>query len=391
MISRLHSVVTAGLVVMALVAFNLQLVQNKLNMYHGISYKLLISSNISKSTPEAAEYGPSSLSQAYEQIILEGNDIEEVNPFSHYVDCLDGMYMPNGGFCKNKNKLLYLLPRPKSSSSTPRRVNSIEGSPSSLARHSSYNNLEGDQPAAAHGPSQNESCVDNKSMATGGFCLSKHKLLSGSNWLWDSELCKRMELLFGHATVVDFGAGLGHYGRCMLRIKDNVVQSDNPMEMSFLMNEYEAAMMDSKLINKPRVIKSWTGYDGAANIDEISSGFIQYLDLGKEVDLNERWDWAVSLEVGEHIPKESEDVFIDNIARHACKGIVLSWAVPGQNGQGHINNQYNKHVIKQLEKRGFEHALSSQTFLRKAVLLPWFINTIMVFKAKDSNRCTKSI
>ncbi|CAL4114079.1 unnamed protein product, partial [Meganyctiphanes norvegica] len=301
------------------------------------------------------------------------------------------MYMAHGGFCKNKSKLLNLLTQPKSNSSTPHIVNSVEDSPPPLARTSSNINSEGDQPEAAHGSSQNESCVDNKSMATGGFCLSKHKLLSGANWLWDSELCKRMEFLFGNATVVDFGAGLGHYGRCLLRIKDNVVQSDNPMEMSFLMNQHEAAMMDSNLINKSRVIKSWTGYDGAANIDEISSGFIQYLDLGKEVDLNERWDWAVSLEVGEHIPKESEDVFIDNIVRHACKGIVLSWAVPGQNGQGHINNQNNKHVIKQLEKRGFKHALNYQIFLRKAVLLEWFENTIMVFKADDPNRCPKFI
>merc|ERR1739842_266376 len=102
---------------------------------------------------------------------------------------------------------------------------------------------------------------------------------------------------------------------------------------------------------------------------------------------NQRWDWAMSIEVGEHIPAESEDIFIDNITKHACKGIILSWAVPGQGGQGHINEQYNGHVIEQLKKRGFRHDLSGQTDLRMMVVLPWFINTIMVFIAEDQKRC----
>ncbi|CAL4133736.1 unnamed protein product, partial [Meganyctiphanes norvegica] len=121
--------------------------------------------------------------------------------------------------------------------------------------------------------------------------------------------------------------------------------------------------------------------DGADNIEEISSGFIHHLDLSIEVDLKERWDWAISIEVGEHIPPEREDVFIDNIAKHACKGIVLSWAVPGQQGNGHINNRYNSHIIEQLKKRGFHHGLAEQTFLRKYLSFAHLLNTIMVFIA----------
>ncbi|CAL4095157.1 unnamed protein product, partial [Meganyctiphanes norvegica] len=171
-----------------------------------------------------------------------------------------------------------------------------------------------------HNLSQTNACVDGKSMTNGGFCLSKDNVLVGDNDILDTELCGGLETLFGYATVVDFGAGLGMYGRCLLRIKENVIISDNPKEMRHLNKSYKAFMEYAGLYDKPKVIKSWKGYDGAGNIEEISSGFISYLDLSKEVDLKNRWDWAISIEVGEHIPAEREDAFIDNVAKHACKG-----------------------------------------------------------------------
>ena len=36
------------------------------------------------------------------------------------------------------------------------------------------------------------------------------------------------------------------------------------------------------------------------------------------------------LQVGEHIPPHLEAAFLGNLIRHARRGLVLSWAVPGQ-------------------------------------------------------------
>ena len=63
------------------------------------------------------------------------------------------------------------------------------------------------------------------------------------------------------------------------------------------------------------------GFDGAFNIDVLSGGFIKFADLSMEgLWLGRRWDWVMSVEVGEHIPSDKEDFFIDNLVRHACKG-----------------------------------------------------------------------
>ena len=66
----------------------------------------------------------------------------------------------------------------------------------------------------------------------------------------------------------------------------------------------------------------FSGFDGALNIEEISRGFVSHLDFSKPFQLNKKFDWVLSIEVGEHIPKQYEDNFIQNLIRHACKGIL---------------------------------------------------------------------
>ena len=56
---------------------------------------------------------------------------------------------------------------------------------------------------------------------------------------------------------------------------------------------------------------------------------MSYLDLTLPQYGLPLYDWVISLEVAEHIPAESEAIYLDNIVRHAREGVVLSWAVPG--------------------------------------------------------------
>jgi hypothetical protein len=41
-------------------------------------------------------------------------------------------------------------------------------------------------------------------------------------------------------------------------------------------------------------------------------------------------------------------VYFNNILRYAAKGIILSWAVPGQGGLSHINNKPIEYFTKVL-------------------------------------------
>jgi len=122
------------------------------------------------------------------------------------------------------------------------------------------------------------------------------------------------------------------------------------------------------------------GYDGNPQTPQLSNGVAQVADLSAPLDLGRVFDWVLCLEVGEHIPKVYETLLIDNLHRHNAKGIVLSWAVKGQGGYGHVNEQNNLYVKTLLQKYGYTNDFSAELFLRKAASLWWFKNTLMVFR-----------
>jgi hypothetical protein len=90
---------------------------------------------------------------------------------------------------------------------------------------------------------------------------------------------------------------------------------------------------------------------------------------------------VISLEVGEHIPAHLSAGYLDNVA--AFKGdVIMSWAVKGQAGVGHINCQDNDWVIREMLIRGYSLDFSKTTALRDSVVgchCSWFLNTLMYF------------
>jgi predicted SAM-dependent methyltransferase len=91
---------------------------------------------------------------------------------------------------------------------------------------------------------------------------------------------------------------------------------------------------------------------------------------------------VISLEVAEHIPSEFEEIYLDNLTRLCAKTLILSWAVRGQGGDGHVNCRDNHEVIEILGQRGFKFMAEESIAAREAVKdgLFWFKNTVMVFK-----------
>lgn len=105
--------------------------------------------------------------------------------------------------------------------------------------------------------------------------------------------------------------------------------------------------------------------------------------LGSEVPV---FDFVLCLEVGEHIPNEFEDTFLDNLATHARHGIVLSWALPGQGGVGHVNTQPNDYVVARMAERGWvEHPRATAEFRARA-RFKWFKRTLLAFGSKHDRR-----
>jgi hypothetical protein len=91
---------------------------------------------------------------------------------------------------------------------------------------------------------------------------------------------------------------------------------------------------------------------------------------------------VISLEVGEHIPKELMSIYLNNIARNCNKYLIMSWAVVGQEGYGHVNCLENIDVIAQMTLRGFEYLAKESEEARQVVTdyTWWFKKTILIFK-----------
>jgi SAM-dependent methyltransferase len=120
------------------------------------------------------------------------------------------------------------------------------------------------------------------------------------------------------------------------------------------------------------------GFDGSPLTPEITNDLCFIKDFTEHVDVG-KFDLVLCLEVGEHIPQKYEQVFIDNVCHASKKYIVLSWAVEGQPGGGHINCKNNDYIIIEMSKRGFTFDIAFTKYLRKKSSFSWFQNTLMIF------------
>lgn len=167
------------------------------------------------------------------------------------------------------------------------------------------------------------------------------------NHYFDESLCKGIVEYFNKKnikSVIDIGCGAGYYTKYILQ---NNIYCE--------------------------------GYDGNPFVDEITSGVCRCLDFTKEIIFENTFDCALCLEVAEHIPKKYEDVFINNICNSVEKDIILSWAIPGQGGYGHVNEKNNDDVKDIFKLKGFSYDKQKSEFLRNLSKLSWFKNTIMIF------------
>lgn len=124
------------------------------------------------------------------------------------------------------------------------------------------------------------------------------------------------------------------------------------------------------------------GYDGNPYTPELTSGLGQVADLTKEFVLDRKYSCVISLEVGEHIPEEHEQTFIANLIKYVEEWVILSWAVPGQGGDGHVNCKPNDYIEEVMGSHGFSRMIIHESYLRSCAQLPWFKNTLMVFRRK---------
>ncbi|XP_067672911.1 uncharacterized protein [Haliotis asinina] len=182
---------------------------------------------------------------------------------------------------------------------------------------------------------------------TGGWCKS-----TGGQHRCDKRLAVQLSHLFQNQTVASFGDGPGDY---------------------------------KKFLDATHQLRAYDAYDGAPYGRETSGGVVQFADLTVPLYGLPLYDWVISLEVAEHIPARYEDVYFDNVVRHARKGVVLSWAVPGQKGVQHVNNRPLEYVQNLFLSKGFDTDIVASKKLQRKAGFPWLKQNIYVYRRRYDN------
>lgn len=120
-------------------------------------------------------------------------------------------------------------------------------------------------------------------------------------------------------SLIDIGAGIGQYGRAL-------------------------HALDSR--------HRYAAFDGAGNAESASGGYVRYAELSLPLSLP-RAHWALSIDTGEHVPREHERMFVRNLHTHACVGVIVSWASLRQGGSGHVNVHSTSYVQQTFEELGY--------------------------------------
>jgi len=98
------------------------------------------------------------------------------------------------------------------------------------------------------------------------------------------------------------------------------------------------------------------GIDASPNSPSLSKGLVSVGNLTTPnvsfVLFGRNPEWILFREVGEHIPEQfNPDIF--RMLATAISGVLLSWAIPGQRWNGHINCQAPEWVSGKMDAVGF--------------------------------------
>ncbi|KAF4730532.1 hypothetical protein FOZ62_001499, partial [Perkinsus olseni] len=126
--------------------------------------------------------------------------------------------------------------------------------------------------------------------------------------------------------------------------------------------------------------------DGIRGIFELTDGAVMEADLTTpNLTLWRQFDCVLSLEVAEHIPKQHERVFLENLARHARECLIVSWALPETLGEGHVNSMSEEESHRRVvEVTGFVRDDTATKMLRESAEIEWIASTVAMYVKPNS-------
>ena len=128
--------------------------------------------------------------------------------------------------------------------------------------------------------------------------------------------------LYHPLSVIDFGCGVGAW-----------------LTVAESLGSQKLIGLDGSWVNKENLLSK--------NIDFTT------VDFEGEIEIVEKYDLCISLEVAEHISEIKAKDFIDTLCK-ASNVVLFSAAIKHQGGTNHINEQWQSYWIKLFESNGYE-------------------------------------
>ena len=102
---------------------------------------------------------------------------------------------------------------------------------------------------------------------------------------------------------------------------------------------------------------------------------------------------VICLEVAEHIPDVFSGVLVDSLVAACSDRMVMSWAVRGQGGQGHVNELDAHEVLPRFLRRGFvlQEAETEEARKLAGSDLGWFRNSLFVLRLSQLSHLRESV
>lgn len=126
------------------------------------------------------------------------------------------------------------------------------------------------------------------------------------------------------------------------------------------------------------------GGDVNANAANSSQITIYTSNLEHKISLGERFDLAISLEVGEHLRASAADNYIASIAGHSDL-VLFSAAVPGQGGLRHVNEQWPQYWASLFAQHGyFCYDVLRDQIWNDAEIAFWYRQNVLLFASGEA-------
>lgn len=112
------------------------------------------------------------------------------------------------------------------------------------------------------------------------------------------------------------------------------------------------------------------------------------LDLTKPIQIGQKFDLAISVEVAEHLDEKYADVFVETLCNHSDI-ILFSAAVPLQGGRNHINERPCTYWAQIFAQKGFDLI----DCIRPSIwdnnnVEAWYKNNIVLYVNRERNMLT---